>query len=185
MALAAAMITILPASALEPLDLAVPLTLYTVATTAGHVVHGHRPRAALLATALVSASPRDHAAGRRRFDTERDGDHRAGPAKDQSRCGSRGRGRRPDDPHAGPTSCAAPGGLLSTALGRAVGVMLILGLAFAMGDGVRSRRAHLRTMEKRAADLEREQHQRVALPRRPNAPGSPASCTTWSRTVCR
>jgi signal transduction histidine kinase len=39
----------------------------------------------------------------------------------------------------------------------------VLALAFAIGDGVRSRRAHLRTAEQRAADLEREQHQRVAL----------------------
>jgi signal transduction histidine kinase len=41
--------------------------------------------------------------------------------------------------------------------------MLVLGLALAFGDGVRSRRAHLRTLEQRAADLEREQHQRTAL----------------------
>lgn len=56
-----------------------------------------------------------------------------------------------------------PGDLLSAALGQWVSAMLVLGLAFAIGDGVRSRRAHLRTLEKRAADLEREQHQRVAL----------------------
>jgi len=41
--------------------------------------------------------------------------------------------------------------------------MLVLGLALAFGDGVRSRRAHLRTLEQRASDLEREQHQRMAL----------------------
>jgi signal transduction histidine kinase len=42
-------------------------------------------------------------------------------------------------------------------------VLLALALAFALGDGNRSRRAHLRTLQQRAADLEREQHQRVAL----------------------
>jgi signal transduction histidine kinase len=41
--------------------------------------------------------------------------------------------------------------------------MLIIGLALAFGDGVRSRRAHLRTLEQRASDLEREQQQRMAL----------------------
>ncbi len=55
------------------------------------------------------------------------------------------------------------GDQLSAAFGQGLGVMLVLGLAVAVGDGVRSRRAHLRSVEQRAADLEREQHQRVAL----------------------
>jgi signal transduction histidine kinase len=42
-------------------------------------------------------------------------------------------------------------------------VILLLVLAGAIGDGVRSRRAHLVTLEQRAADLEREQQQRAAL----------------------
>jgi len=42
-------------------------------------------------------------------------------------------------------------------------VLLAVALAFALGDGQRTRRAHLRTLQQRAADLEREQHQRVAL----------------------
>jgi signal transduction histidine kinase len=41
--------------------------------------------------------------------------------------------------------------------------MLVLALAYALGDGTRLRHAHLRTLEQRTADLEREQHQRVAL----------------------
>lgn len=49
------------------------------------------------------------------------------------------------------------------AFGNGVLPMLILGLALAFGDGIRSRRAHLHTLEQRAADLEREQHQRTAL----------------------
>ncbi|HEY0448614.1 sensor histidine kinase [Actinophytocola sp.] len=42
-------------------------------------------------------------------------------------------------------------------------VLLAVALAFALGDGQRTRRAHLRTLQQRAADLEREQHQRVEL----------------------
>jgi signal transduction histidine kinase len=53
--------------------------------------------------------------------------------------------------------------ILGTALWGALGVMLLLGLAYAVGDNVRGRRAHLRTLENRAADLEREQRHRVAL----------------------
>jgi len=53
--------------------------------------------------------------------------------------------------------------LIVDAVTRALSVLLVITLAFAIGDGVRSRRAHLATLEKRAADLEREQHQRVAL----------------------
>jgi signal transduction histidine kinase len=40
---------------------------------------------------------------------------------------------------------------------------LLLGVAWAVGDGSRTRRAHLATMEQRAADLERERDQRAAL----------------------
>jgi signal transduction histidine kinase len=53
-------------------------------------------------------------------------------------------------------------GLLSAG-GNGLLPMLILGLALAFGDSVRSRRAHLRTLEQRASDLEREQHQRMVL----------------------
>ncbi len=55
------------------------------------------------------------------------------------------------------------GDLLASAAWQAVGLMLVLGFAFAVGDGVRSRQAHLRTLEIRAADLAREQNQRIAL----------------------
>jgi signal transduction histidine kinase len=41
--------------------------------------------------------------------------------------------------------------------------LLALALAFAFGDGARTRRAHLRTLQQRAIDLEHEQQQRVAL----------------------
>jgi signal transduction histidine kinase len=40
---------------------------------------------------------------------------------------------------------------------------LLLGVAWAVGDGSRTRRLHLATVEQRAADLERERDQRAAL----------------------
>jgi signal transduction histidine kinase len=40
---------------------------------------------------------------------------------------------------------------------------LALALAYALGQGARSRRAHLRTLQQRAADAERDQRQRIAL----------------------
>ena len=40
---------------------------------------------------------------------------------------------------------------------------LLLGIAWAAGDNARTRKAHLATLEARAADLEREQEQRTAL----------------------
>jgi signal transduction histidine kinase len=42
-------------------------------------------------------------------------------------------------------------------------VLLALALAYALGEGTRSRHAHLRTLEQHAADLEKAQVQRIAL----------------------
>ena len=41
--------------------------------------------------------------------------------------------------------------------------LFALTLAYALGEGTRSRQAHLRTLQQRAADAERERHQLVAL----------------------
>jgi signal transduction histidine kinase len=41
--------------------------------------------------------------------------------------------------------------------------LFVLTLAYALGEGTRSRQAHLRTLQQRATDAEREQHQLVAL----------------------
>ncbi len=41
--------------------------------------------------------------------------------------------------------------------------LLALTLAYALGEGTRNRQAYLRTLEQRAAGAEREQHQRIAL----------------------
>ncbi|MDI6101060.1 histidine kinase [Actinoplanes sp. NEAU-A12] len=52
---------------------------------------------------------------------------------------------------------------LGEALWRSSGLLLALALPYLLGANLRGRRIHLRTLEKRAADLEREQRQRVAL----------------------
>jgi signal transduction histidine kinase len=53
--------------------------------------------------------------------------------------------------------------LQNKAVKPGLSVLLALALAFALGDSNRNRRAHLRTLQQRATDLEREHHQRVAL----------------------
>ncbi len=63
----------------------------------------------------------------------------------------------------GATDEQTVGDAVSAAVGQAILVVLVLGLAFAVGDNVRRRRLHVRTLETRAADLEREQRQRIAL----------------------
>ncbi len=53
---------------------------------------------------------------------------------------------------------------LSASAGKAaLQIVLVLVLAFVLGNATRTRRAHLATLEQRAADLEREQGQRAAL----------------------
>ncbi len=159
-----------PTVELDLIDLAVPLTLYTLAT------HGRsrRTTAIALASALIGVSLISLSyvltaanAGGTSPDT--------GTVTDDS--GSFKKfGQLTDktwtaDPEAMPrekpgASAESPpslGDLLSEAVGQGLGVMLVLGIAVAVGDSVRSRRAHLRSVEQRAADLEREQHQRVAL----------------------
>ena len=46
---------------------------------------------------------------------------------------------------------------------RAVALILVLGFAYLLGDHLRARRVHSEMLEQRATDLEREQQQRVAL----------------------
>ncbi len=57
----------------------------------------------------------------------------------------------------------APYANLWSAASQAYPMLLVLTLAYVLGDGVRTRRIHLGTVEQRAADLEREQAQRAAL----------------------
>ncbi len=55
------------------------------------------------------------------------------------------------------------GSVLYTIATQMFSTELLLVLAFALGTAARTRRAHLRTLEQRAADLERERDQRAAL----------------------
>jgi signal transduction histidine kinase len=53
--------------------------------------------------------------------------------------------------------------VLPDAASKSASLVLLLVLAVALGEGARARRAHLSAVERRAADLEREQQQRAAL----------------------
>jgi signal transduction histidine kinase len=146
----------------ELLDLAVPLTLYTLASRS----RSRRTGAVALGSALVcvglvslfhvmiesNARPPVDAAVSENPGVYKDPAKYADP-------GTIALGKPKASPEPPPTM----GDLVSAAAGQGLGVMLALGLAVAVGDSVRSRRAHLRSVEQRAADLEREQRQRVAL----------------------
>jgi signal transduction histidine kinase len=54
-------------------------------------------------------------------------------------------------------------GILHKVVEPGVTELLALALAYALGEGTRSRQAYLRTLQQRAGDAEREQRQRVAL----------------------
>jgi signal transduction histidine kinase len=164
-ALAAAIVRQLdPDVGLEFIDLAVPLTLYTLTSRV------QRRRAAALALAagllgvalvgfvhVIGASPTTPQASS-------SGSEDLGQAKSSGSFGK---------PHLDPEivkptlidSPASIGLAVTDAIGQGIGAMLVLGLGYAVGDGVRSRRAHLAALEQRAADLEREQQQRIALAR--------------------
>lgn len=58
-------------------------------------------------------------------------------------------------------------------------------LAWVLGDSVRTRRAYFAQLEERAARLEREREAQSKVAVAGSAPGSPASCTTSSRTTSR
>jgi signal transduction histidine kinase len=144
------------------LDLAVPLTLYTLAS-------GGRPRrrsafifgGVLLAACLLSLLQLLTAPVRDGPDpdpgTQLTAQEKAKLAEDAL--------FKPGSQIVGKPTVSEPSSrdIVGAAIGQTVGVLLMLGLAFAIGDSVRSRRLHLQTLEKRAEDLEREQHQRVAL----------------------
>jgi len=151
-----------PGAGLQALDLAVPLTLYTLASTA----RSRRTAALALGSALVCVSLVSllHVVVERSFTT-----NGATPGPETSREPQKigptlePKPVKPGTPTDIPDAPPGIGGLIVAAVGRGVGVMLVLGMATAVGDGARSRRIYLRTLEQRAADLEREQHQRVAL----------------------
>jgi signal transduction histidine kinase len=155
----------------ETLDLAVPLTLYTLASS-------DRPRRISMATlfvtvalaAIVSAVDLVRWASRPTVQPGADEPASEPVAKlaelrrflDGLGIVKPSAGGSPEAPPA-VDAPATFGDLLASAAWQTLGLMLVVGFAFAVGDGVRSRRAHLRTLEIRAADLEREQSQRIAL----------------------
>jgi signal transduction histidine kinase len=120
-----------------PMDLAVLVTLYSVASLA----RSRRVSLAVLAAALVGLYLLTLATGL-------------------------GLGQSSAVLHKLASSAEAPLWWYSAA-GRAVSdsvqTWLLLGTAWAVGDGNRLRRLHLATVEQRAADLERERDQRAAL----------------------
>jgi signal transduction histidine kinase len=121
------------------IELAVPITLYTVASRG--------PSRRLSATVLLIL-----VAGEIVF----------GLLNPITRGGT---GKPPDasaDIPAGKTSSTFSG-TLHKVVEPGLVEMLALTLAYALGEGARSRQAHLRTLQQRAADAEREQRQRVAL----------------------
>jgi signal transduction histidine kinase len=167
-----------PYVSIQPIDLAVPLTVYTLASTGRQ---SRRVTLAGLAIALVTISlvsvaqvialHHDHAWPAR---DEAVGKTPMTPAQldEATRLKAQAAGQAvldeeltPDVPVKGPLvdPPPTPSELARDAVARALSSLLVIALAFAIGDGVRSRRAHLTTLEKRADDLEREQRQRVAL----------------------
>ncbi len=126
-----------PRLGLLPLDLAAPITLYTLATLARS-----RRTPWLAVTAMSVATYLLTLVGQY--------------AVDRAASAYPGVKSAPVDP-------ALNIDELLSAAKASVGTLLTLGLAFAIGVATRDRRAHLRTLEQRAADLERERDQRGAL----------------------
>jgi len=155
-----------PGIGLEALDYAVPLTLYTLASTG----RSRRTAAIALGALLIGVGALSTlhvimAAGTDRTQDQKTSyqsweevlrakpGYTPGPEADAEILAR----TKPFQPP--PTV----NDVLTEAVGQGIAVMLVFGLAFAVGDSVRSRRAHLYALEQRAVDLEREQHQRVAL----------------------
>jgi signal transduction histidine kinase len=129
------------------IELAVPVTLYTVAE------RGRSRRGSLAALTLLIAATLALGA--------------LAPV-------SLLNGRDPAAAQASPGRDGAPPAKRSPAVTLAAAVrlkiveptlttLLALALAYALGEAARSRQAHLRTLHQRAADAEREQQQRIAL----------------------
>ncbi|WP_063828670.1 sensor histidine kinase [Actinopolymorpha alba] len=138
---------------LQPLDLAVPIILYTLAS---RIQSRWIPRVALggvLASTyvvnLVNLTRPGVLGGKVSF---------LGAAVSKEDLLE---AARAGNELAGPPRSALT--LLGEAAGSGLSIMLILVLAFAWGEGVRSRREHLRVVIQHAADLERERDQRAAL----------------------
>jgi signal transduction histidine kinase len=122
-----------PRFALEPLDFAVPIVLYTVASRARtRWVAATAASATLVGTYLVTLAAITGV-------------------------------WTPVGKASATAADAALVSTLTTAARASTQALLVLVLAYAIGDGVRSRRAHLRAVEQRTAELQREQLQRESL----------------------
>jgi signal transduction histidine kinase len=119
----------------QPVDLALPVTLYTFASTTRH------RRTSLIAVGLILAG--EYAISLINLLQP----VQLPPAK------AAAAGLAPQ----------IPDDVVLAAFSDSITPALVLVVSFALGDAVRSRRAHLRVVEQRAEDLQREQHQRVAL----------------------
>jgi hypothetical protein len=80
---------------------------------------------------------------------------------------------------------ATRGGTLTPALNMTALPALLLCVAWALGDNIRTQRLRRAAVERHAADLQREQSSGRRWRWRPNGPGSRANCTTSLRTGCR
>ncbi|MFF5289878.1 sensor histidine kinase [Paractinoplanes globisporus] len=134
------------------LDLALPLALYTVAATA------RRRRAALVVLALtMTLTYLGMLAGRVSIQDQQNAAMAAKQAQLKALAG-----KDPGAKIVSPTSAISVDILVDTS--QSVLEMWLLSVAaFAIGDGIRSRRAHLAAVEQRNADLAREERQRAAL----------------------
>lgn len=150
-------------SSLDPIDLALPLSVYTLASSGV----ARRRAVLLLGAALASVSilsaiqlMTDSPAATQQSIEQANAKASAAAQLEPERLAT-----KPGTTAKKATPVPDTTELIVSSVSRALTVLLALGLAFAIGDGVRSRRAHLRTLETRAADLEREQQQRIALAR--------------------
>lgn len=124
-----------PRFAVQPLDLAVPCVLYVVASS----VKARWVSGAVLSAAVVAAY--------------------AVRVRDELT----GNGKLTLPGAQAPIANESFGMALERAAIGSFDVLLVLVLAVAIGDGVRSRRANVRMLELRAADLERAQQQQAEL----------------------
>ena len=139
------------------LDLAVPITLYTLASrTRSRRISMAALAVVVVAEIAVSLINPVIASSDARADASQKMAEAAKLAAEQTP-----RSTTAVEPP--PTSLVSFSEIQNKFVKPGLSVLLALALAYALGDGNRNRRAHLRTLQQRAADLEREQHQRVAL----------------------
>ena len=175
-----------PGVALEPLDLAVPLTLYTLASSGrAAAYHGDRPRAALLAVSLVSAAPRHRCHQGPCRGATASASTAAGPADDLAVWAFTDAGGDPvrkipvrAAARLRRTCCQRPSGRRSASCSCSGWPSPSATASAAAGPTCAPSSSAPPTSNASSTSGSRS-------PPRPNGPGSPGSCTTWWRTGCR